>query len=183
MRETDEELYERFLAEHNEDDLRILLERHKESLILFINGFVHDLDDAEELMLDAFAHAAAGKSVFHGRSSFRTWLFSIGKKLALMRLRERRMQWAGDEEASDLTAGPPELELIRKERDRQLYQALAQLPPDYRQTLTLLYFEDMSYEEAARVMGKSRKQAYHRAERGRKALKKKLEEMGIEYDR
>ena len=50
MNETDETIYSRFLAERNEDDFRILLERHKESLMLFLNGYVHNLDDAEELI-------------------------------------------------------------------------------------------------------------------------------------
>ena len=39
MQETDETLYGRFMAEKNENDLRILLERHRESLILFLNGY------------------------------------------------------------------------------------------------------------------------------------------------
>lgn len=55
MQESDETLYGRFMAEKNENDLRILLERHRESLILFLNGYVRNLKDAEELMLDAYA--------------------------------------------------------------------------------------------------------------------------------
>ena len=90
MIETDEVLYSRFLAERSEDDFRILLERHKESMILFLNGYVHNMEDAEELMLDAYAQVAAGTKAFLGRSSFKTWLFSIGKKMALMHLRKEK---------------------------------------------------------------------------------------------
>ena len=68
MHETDEQIYSRFLAEGCEDDLRILLERHRDGLILFLFSFVHNMEDAEELMLDAFAEAAAGAG-FSGRSS------------------------------------------------------------------------------------------------------------------
>ena len=50
MIETDEVLYSRFLKQRNEDAFRILLERHKESMILFLNGYVHNLEDTEELM-------------------------------------------------------------------------------------------------------------------------------------
>ena len=89
MGESDEAIYSRFLAERNEDDLRVLLERHRESLTLFLGSFVRNMEDAEELMLDAFAEAAAGAG-FLGRSSFRTWLFGIGKKLALQFLRRQR---------------------------------------------------------------------------------------------
>ena len=93
MIETDELIYRRFLNGHSEADLRILLERHRESLILFLNGYVHNLADAEELMLDAYAQAAAGAG-FSGKSSFKTWLFAIGKKLALARLRKNRHSFA-----------------------------------------------------------------------------------------
>ena len=40
MGESDEVIYSRFLAKRNEDDLRVLLERHRESLTLFLGSFV-----------------------------------------------------------------------------------------------------------------------------------------------
>jgi len=178
MIETDEILYSRFLAERSEDAFRILLERHRESLMLFLLSYVHNMEDAEELMLDAYAEAAAGAG-FSGKSSFKTWLFSIGKKLALARLRKKRFQLGGQADQRASAAQPPELELLRQMQNRQLYEALGRLPAEYRQVLILLYFEDMTHEEAARVMGKSRKQLYNLAERGRNALKKELERMGF----
>ena len=42
---------------------------------------------------------------------------------------------------------PPETALLQDERNRQLYRALEQLKPEYRQTLYLMYFENMSVEE------------------------------------
>ena len=178
MRETDEAIYRRFLAEHREDDFRVLLERHREGLVLFLYGYVHSMEDAEDLMLDAFAEAAAGAH-FSGKSTFKTWLFAIGKKLALTHLRKRRFTF-GDKSLPGETAQPPELDILREERSRQLYQALSRLKEEYRQVLILLYFEEMSHEEAALVMGKNRKQVYNLAERGRKALKDQLERMGFD---
>lgn len=180
MYQTDETIYSRYLAEHNEDDFRILLERHRESLTLFLMSFVHNMEDAEELMLDAYAEAAAETS-FSGKSSFKTWLFSIGKKMALMRLRKKRFLFIPLEEQSDTTADPPEMDILREESNRQLYQAMECLKAEYRQILILLYFEDMSHEDAAHVMSKSRKQIYNLAQRSRKALKEELERMGFDY--
>ena len=182
MNETDEVLYNRYLATRDESVFVILLDRHKETLLLFLNGFVHNFDDAEELMVDTFAEVAAGPTLFSGRSSFKTWLFSVGKNLALMRLRKLRRMPMADEAVSEEVpdaADTPEMQLLKEERQRQLYTALQQLHEDYRQILMLLYFEDMSHEEAARVMGKSKRQVYHLAERGRAALKEKLERMGF----
>ena len=180
MIESDERIYSRYLAEHNEDDFRILLERHKESLMLFLYSFVHNMEDAEELMLDAYAEAAAGAD-YSGKSTFKTWLFSIGKKMALMRLRKQRFTAEVPFEQTDETAAPPELNILREERNRQLYKALGQLKEEYRQILILLYFEDMSHEEAGKVMGKTKRQTYHLAERGRAALRAELERMGFDY--
>lgn len=182
--ETDEALYDRFLASRDEAAFRILVERHKESLLLFINGYVHNLDDAEELMVDTFAETVAGPTLFSGRSSFKTWLFSIGKNLALMYIRKNRRLPMADKELDEDVSDPgktPELQVITDERNRQLYMALKQLNSDYRQILILLYFEQMSHEEAGKVMGKNRRQIYHLAERGRAALKEKLERMGFAY--
>lgn len=184
MSEADETLYSRYLKTRDQGAFRELLERHKESMILFINGFVHNLDDAEELMLDAFAEVAAGPTLFSGRSSFKTWLFSIGKNKALMFLRKQRRMPMADEAVPEETADPgetPELQIISDERNRQVYKALGQLNEEYRQILILLYFENMSHEEAGKVMGKNQRQIYHLAERGRTALRDKLERMGFEY--
>ena len=178
MHESDESLYRLYLTEGSEDALRELLVRHRESLTLFLYGIVRDMGDAEELMLDAFAVAAARTSSYMGRSSFRTWLFGIGRHLALRQLRRRR-EFPSHEVGEE--GGSPESELLRSERQRQLYEALERLNPEYRQVLYLIYFEEMSAEDAARVMGKTRKQIYNLTERGKKALRAELERTGFDY--
>lgn len=184
MNESDESVYYRFLKEKNENDLRRLFLKHKDSLILFLMGYVNNIDDAEELMLDAFAVAASGTASFSGRSSFKTWLFGIARNQAGTFLRrQRRMVFVPDEPQFDNRAGTEnstELAFIQKEEKQQLYRALETLPEDYRQVLYLLYFEEMSREEACAVMKKTKKQLYHLAERGRKALKDALERMGVD---
>ena len=180
MIETDELIYRRFLAEHNEEDFRVLLERHKESLMLFLYSFGHNMEDAEELMLDAYAEAAAGAG-YSGRSTFKTWLFSVGKKMALMRGRKQRFVAEEPVQQAEGITASPELNILREERNRQLYEAISQLREEYRQVLILLYFEDMSHEEAGRIMKKNRKQVYNLAERGRAALREQLERMGFDH--
>ena len=179
--ETDEILYQRFLSERDEEALRILLERHRSGLTFFLYGMVHNMEDAEDLMIDAFAEAAARRSWSPLGSTFRTWLFAVGRKKALMHLRKHRSavlplqdDLADDSELADS-------ELLREERNRELYLAMQRMNSDYRQVLTLLYFEDMSHEDAAHVMGKTRKQVYHLVSRGREQLREILEEMGFDY--
>ena len=40
------------------------------------------MEDAEELMMDSFAEVAAGRTLFSGRSSFKTWLFAVARNKA-----------------------------------------------------------------------------------------------------
>lgn len=184
MHETDEQLYRRFLKERNEDDLRVLLERHRESLMFFLYGYVHDMEDAEELMMDSFAVAASGKSGFAGKSSFKTWLFSIGHNLARMHVRKRRITSVPIEDGMDVRdaeAADPEASVLNDERSRQLYSAMGMMNAKNREILYLLYFEDMGYDEIAQVIRKSRRQTYRVAERCRMQLKNLLEKQGFDY--
>ena len=191
MNESDEQIYGLFLKERRGDLLLELLNRHRESLTLFIYGFTGSMDAAEELALDTFAEVAAGPTLFSGRSAFRTWLFSVGRNLALKYIRKSRfstMSPAGetvsldDVNESALAEGDdtPEMELLTDERNRRLYEALSRINPDYRQILTLIYFEGMTHDEAARIMGRRKKQVYNLAERGKKALKDELLKMGFD---
>ena len=66
-------------------------------------------------------------------------------------------------------------EFIRKERERELHEALGRLHEDYRTVLHLIYFEDMSYEQAGRIMKKNIKQIENLAYRARISLRKELE--------
>lgn len=175
---TDEECYRRFLKERSEDDLRILFERYRESLCLFLLGYVRNAEDAEELMMDAFAVIASGTASFSGRSSFKTWLFAIARNQAGTFLRKRRFTFA---EPDELPAGEtPELSLLREEEKRRLYQALETLPEQYRQALYLLHFEQMSRDDASRVMHVTKRQFYNLSERGCAALREALERMGFD---
>ena len=183
MPHTDEELYSRYMRDGCEDALRTLLERHREGLTLFIYAIVGDMDDAEDLMLDAFAAAAAGTSRFLGRSSFKTWLFSIGRNLAAGHMRKRKGPHLPLDDELAGSSAVPELEILKSEETRQLQQALSSLKPEYRQALTLIYFEDMSYEEAGKVMKQNRRQMYHLIERGKASLRETLERMGADFAR
>lgn len=188
--EKDEIVYRRFLSERSESDLRILLERHRESLFLFLLGYVGNEEDAEELMMDTYAVVASGTSAFSGRSSFKTWLFGIARNQAKMFLRKKKgfflsmeemLEKSHSEQIADSYHDTPELELLRQEQNNELYMALETLPASYRQVLYLTYFEEMDADEAAHVMGKTKKQIYNLTERGRRALKEALERMGFDY--
>ena len=191
MYETDEEVYSRFLNGEDREALGELLERYGASLTLFLRGYVDSIEDAEDLMMDSFVAIAMKKEWTAQGSSFKTWLFAIGRKLALKHNRKKRRtaasldQWnTGRTEPGEAASEGyqyPETELLKQEQNQQLYRAMENLHAEYREVLFLLYFEQMTYEEAGVIMRKNKKQMYHLAERGKQALRQELARMGFDY--
>ena len=72
-----------------------------------------------------------------------------------------------------------EEEVLADERKHAVNAALAQLPEDQRTAIHLVFFAEMSYADAARVMKKSKKQVDNLLYRAKKALRGILEESDL----
>ena len=64
-----------------------------------------------------------------------------------------------------------EEEILRDERKQALNRALKQLPEDMQLAVHLVYFEDLTYDDAARVMKKNRKQVANLLYRAKEKLR------------
>lgn len=177
---SDEQLYDNFRRTRDRDAIGMLLDRYADRLTLFVYGIVHQAQDAEEIMLDTFAEVASLRTVFRGESGFKTWLFVIAQKLAYQSLRKRRRSFLPLREDMPDEAEPPDMALLKEERNRLLYRALNEIKPEYREALYLMYFEELSNKEIQRVTGKSAGQVYKLISRGRAALREKLKGMGFD---
>ena len=174
---SDEKLFERLVAGEQEC-LRPLMERHGDALTLYANGYVHDIDTAEDLMVDAFARMLARRPRLR-EGGFKPYLYKTTRNLALRHLRMRNRFTPID----DMTLEPEdrnrvEESILRDEQTRTLYRCLAKIPADYREALYLVYIEDMSYDEAGAIMRKTRKQVDNLVQRGKKAMRVLLDEEG-----
>ncbi len=177
--------YRRYL-DGDENGLVEIVELYGASLMLFIHRYVHNLDVAEDLMEDTFCELIFHKGRYRGKSSFKTYLFSIARNKAVDYIRkERRFQKVPMEQAEYKVADMEELEqrIIKDEYQKLLYDAMLQLNDDYRTVLYLIYFEEMSYEEISRVMKKSHRQIKNLAYRARQSLKVIMNEEGFSYER
>lgn len=179
--ETDEEVYLRYVKEDNDTDLETLLIRHRDGLMLFLLGFVRNTEDAEDLMMDTFAKLALDKPDFEPErtGSFKSWLYTIARRNALMHIRKRKYETVPLEEDIPSDTDLPDVALLREESKRKLYQAMSALKPEYRRVLYLRYLENLPHEEIAVIMKLNIRQVYHLVERGKASLKKMLERMGI----
>lgn len=197
MHRSDEDLYRAYLEERDEQAFAELFTRYRESLTMFLTGFIHNPSDAEDLMIEAFAVAASGTARFGGKSSFKTWLYAIGHKKAVSYLRKQHIRQLyihsdapaeaddGAPPVPELPAAPsssPEHSLLSAERRKLLHLALDSINAEYRQALYLTYFEEMDTSEIALVINKSIKQVYNLVFRGKQALRTELDKLGYEWE-
>ena len=178
------ECYARFLAGEPEG-LTALIEEYRDGLILYLCSIVGDYGAAEELAEDTFVKLLLKRPKDRGTGAFKTWLYTIGRHLALDRMRKQKREVSVPPEALGvLLQGEDDFErtLFSTERDKLLFAAMRRLRPDYFQVLWLRYFEGLSGEQTAKAMGRSRNATGVLAARARAALKKELEQEGIGYE-
>lgn len=176
--ETDDALYRRYL-DGDEDCLRALIERYGDKLTLYLDGYLHDIHEAEEMMLDAFAYLFTKKPKLR-EGGFKAYLYKAARHMALRRKSRRKPLFSLDELDNEPDGQLLVEEVIRtEERDRILHFCMDGLNPDYREVLYLTYFEDMSYAQAAEVTGKTVKQITNMVYRGKESLRRLLEQEGI----
>lgn len=176
--------YRRFL-DGDDNGLAEIVRDYKDGLILYLNGFVNNISVAEELMEETFFKIITKKPRFHAKYTFKTWLYTIGRNVAIDHLRHSaKLPAVPIEEVQRLIKDEADLEImyIAEERKITVHRALKKLHPDYRQVLCLIYLEGFSGEEAAVVMRKSSRQMKNLLYRAKKALKTELEREGFIYE-
>ena len=175
-----EELYRRFRS-GDEIAFEKIVGLYRESLTRYILRFIDNARDAEELMIDAFAELAVDKK-YKGQSSLKTYLFSIGRNIALKHIRKYKLIdivpiYDIAEEAEE-HHNLIDTNMLIEEEKKQVDSAIQSLKQEYREVLRLIYFEDMSYAAAGQTMRKSVKQVTALAHRAKKSLRSLLESAG-----
>lgn len=174
---SDETAYRKYLA-GDEAAAQLLVERYGDALTLYINGVLGDIHEAEDLMIEAFAHIFARERPIQD-GCFKAYLYKPGRNLAL-RCKTRRRFFLPLEELPDEALA--ETGSLQNEQHRQLYAALGKLKKEYRETLFLVYFEELSYRQAAQVLGRTEQQVTNLVYRGKQQLKQLLEQEGYQYE-
>ncbi|MGN0517743.1 MAG: RNA polymerase sigma factor [Acutalibacteraceae bacterium] len=170
--------YRRFI--HGDDaGLADIIDEYYDGLTFYLNTYVRNLNTAEELAEDTFVKLATKKPRFNGKSSFKTWLYSIGRNIAADSLRHNsKRDIVPIDEFSDMIAnGDDEIEqsYLLEERKIIIHRAMQRLKLEYRQVLWLTYFEELSNKEVAQIMKKSLNSIEHLVSRARQSLKAELE--------
>ena len=166
----DEALYRQYLS-GDDTGLEALMKQYGDPLTMYIDGYLHDVHEAEELMLDVFAYLFTKKPRIRD-GGFKAYLYKAARHMALRCKSRRKRLFSLDELADEPDGRLLAEEVVRtKERSRILHVCMDEMNPDYREALYLTYFEGMSYAQAAQVMGKTVKQITNMVYRGKKSLR------------
>lgn len=179
---SDEAVYRRYLG-GEEKAADLLVEKYGDALTLYINGYIQDIYEAEDLMIEAFSRIFAKERPIGGEGSFRAYLYKTARNLSARHSKKRRIPFLSFDELNFEPQGEALVDtaLAHSERDRWLYAALEKLKAEYREALYLVYLADLSYREAARVMGKSETQITNLVHRGKQSLKTLLVQEDFPY--
>ena len=145
-------------------ELRLQLERvHADCFGWAMACCNRDRDDAEEVLQTVYLSVLDGHARYDARSSFRTWIFGVIRRTAAS---ERRREWMrgmlvereggrgkGEEGSFAYNAfGAPDGEVELESRRDGLNHALTRLSARQREVLQLVFYHDLTVEEAATVM-------------------------------
>jgi RNA polymerase sigma-70 factor, ECF subfamily len=141
---------------------RSLVERHSRYAFGVAYRLTGSVEDAEDVVQNAFLKAHRQLSRFEARADFKTWLHRITVNCAIDLIRTRRHREIGhdpsdldtghDRASHEVNPGPDRLVLSAEIRDR-LQEGLTQLTPSERAAFTLRHVEGLSIREVATAMG------------------------------
>lgn len=141
-----------------------LMERYKKPVYHMILKMVRNVDDAEDLTIEAFAKAFRNLKRFKKDYTFSTWLFRIATNNAIDFIRKKKLETyslntsftdeSGDSvniDVEDRNLTPDE-ETIKTQKIELVRMFVTKLPAKYQRLVRLRYFDELSYEEIAKEL-------------------------------
>ncbi len=151
--------YRRFL-DGDESAFDEIIKELFDGLVFFINRYVRDLHTAEDIAIDVFTELIVNKHRYNFKVTLKTYLYMLGRSRALNYIKHHKVIDFCELKEADSVTDSKLLEetILQNERKRIINNALSSLSSDMRAVIHLIYFEDLTYEQAAKIMKKNRKQ-------------------------
>ena len=132
--------------------------------------------DAEDIAQDVCIKLGKAIREFRGEAAFTTWLYRITYNAAIDHLRARQKTLATEpSQIVKLVDRPSDITPETKVMGAQLWDQVRALPPQQRDSVLLVYAQDLSHSEAAQILGCSEKTISWHLHEARKKLKATLE--------
>lgn len=176
--EAEETGWMRRIAAGEEAAMQRMFERWKLPLLSFFHRLLGARLEAEDLTLEVFVRLHRAAPGYAPTAKFSTYLFAIAQRLALNELRRRRRKPAEPVPPGTFDHLPAHgrAEARGDELEEVFQQALATLAPKQRSALLLIAQQQLSYEEAARVLRTTPNALRVLVHRARQDLKTRMEE-------
>ena len=173
----------------DDEAFRLIFGRYGRPIISFIYDMVGRRDLAEELTQETFVRAYKSLKALRDDTKLSTWLFGIAKNVAResLRYKHRETDRIGfdDDRVLELSDGklPPDRELLDKELNGVIQDALGALDEDKRLVFTLKIFQQRSYEGIAEITGFSIPKLKTDLHRARTEMRRRIRPyLGVGYE-
>ena len=151
----------------DDDSFRVLLEKHRNPLVHFLQRMVQDAGVSEELAQEVFLRIYKSRGSYEPQAKFTTWMFRIASHLALNWLRDEKHERAaerldgkyGDDRGGELPArqlrdqrATVEQGMVYETRLQEIRDSIASLPAKQRAAVLMHKYEEMEYSQIAHVL-------------------------------
>lgn len=145
----------------DEKAFALLLQRYRRPVYHMILKMVRNVDDAEDLTIEAFGKAFRSLHRFKKDFTFSTWLFRIATNNSIDFIRKRKLNTLSidhaftDEDGQSVSMSiqdmnlNPQDEAIKSQKEEIIRSIVGTLPAKYQKLVKLRYFQELSYEEIA----------------------------------
>lgn len=157
-------LIDKAVNEGDQQAFASLMARYKRPVYHMILKMVRNVDDAEDLTIEAFAKAFKNLARFKKDYTFSTWLFRIATNNAIDFIRKKKLETmslntsftddsgeAVQIDVEDKRLNPQE-EAIKSQKVELMRMFVTKLPAKYQKLVKLRYFKEFSYEEIAKEL-------------------------------
>lgn len=153
-----------------------LADLHPLSLGWALSCCRHEPALAEDVLQAAYLKVLEGRARFEDQAAFKTWFFGVVRNSAREERRRHLLRKAGllRYEPAPQKAPSPARSLTREESRAEIRIALEGLSPRQREVLHLVFYQDLTIEEAAAVMNVSLGSARKHYDRGKRNLRQNL---------
>ena len=175
------------VREGDRDAFAMLVDHYKRGIGNFIGASVHGPADVADLSQETFLRAYAHMATFNPNlGTFSAWIYQIARNVVRTHLGKSQKRPPTMELPEDQTLenalpdlsreADPSGRVLRKEAERDLRAALAELPERTRTVLALRYFDNLEYQTIASTLGLSLGNVKTLIHRGKLALAQKMRE-------
>lgn len=156
------------------EGLHYLYVRYADDVLRYVNSFVRDQHEAEDITQNVFAKLMTAIKKYEQREvPFDAWILRVSRNAALDHLRAKRAIPTEDVRQVDVGRAQTGLD-----RGRALRQALEDLPEDQREVLVLRHIVGLSPVEIAGALDRTESSVHGLHHRGRRSLRASLVELG-----